>query len=65
MAPENAVKKINNLLVSTTDPGYQDGRTCEASYKSFDKAIEKMKVKRLVWSLDNVNIVHFIFLLLL
>ena len=36
-----AVKKINNFLVSTTDSGYQDGRTCLASYKMFAKAAKK------------------------
>ena len=40
------VEKINNLLVSTTDPGYQDGRPCLASYKMFAKAVKKNKVQK-------------------
>lgn len=51
MAPESAVEKIPNLLVSTTDSGYQDGRTCLASYKNFVHAIkEKGKIASIVVS---------------
>ena len=46
MAPKTAVEKINNLLVSTTDSGYQDGRTCLASYKMFAKTVKKNKVQK-------------------
>ena len=46
MAPKTAVKKINNLLVSTTDSGYQDGRTCLVSYEIFAKADKKNKVQK-------------------
>ena len=46
MAPTTAVEKINNLLVSTTDSGYQDGRTCLVSYEMFAKADKKNKVQK-------------------
>ena len=47
MAPKTAVEKINNLLVSATDSGYQDGRTCLASYKMFAKAVKKIQCRNL------------------
>ena len=46
MAPKTAVEKISNLLVSTTDSVYQDGRTSLASYKIFAKAIKQNKVQK-------------------
>ena len=46
MAPKTAVEKISNLLVSTTDSVYQDGRTSLASYKMFAKAIKQNKVQK-------------------
>ena len=46
MAPKTAVEKINNLVVSTTNSDYQDGRTCLASYKMFAKAVKKNKVQK-------------------
>ena len=46
MALKIGVEKINNLLVSTTDPGYQDERACLASYKMFAKAVKKNKVQK-------------------
>ena len=63
MAPKTAyiktaclmtVEKINNLLVSTTDSGYQDGRTCLASYKMFAKAVKKIKCRNLLLFLQIV-----------
>ena len=47
MVPKTAVKKINNLLVPATDSGYQDGRTCLASYKMFAKAVKKIQCRNL------------------
>ena len=46
MAPKTAVEKISNLLVSTTNSVYQDGRTSLASYKMFAKAIKQNKVQK-------------------
>ena len=46
MAPKTAVEKIINFLVSTTDSGYQDGRTCLANYKMFAKAVKQNKVQK-------------------
>ena len=54
MAPKIAVEKINNLLVSTTDSGYQDGRACLASYKMFAKAIKKIQCRKLLLFLQMV-----------
>ena len=53
MAPKTAVEKINNLLVSTTDSGYQDGRTCLASYKMFAKAVKQNKVQKPIVALTD------------
>ena len=47
MVPKTAVEKINNLLVPATDSGYQDGRTCLASYKMFAKAVKKIQCRNL------------------
>ena len=41
MAPDSAVEKIKGLMVSTTDSGYQDGRTCLESHKNFAKELKK------------------------
>ena len=46
MAPKTVVKKINNILVSTTDSGYQDGRTWLESYKMFAKVVKNNKVQK-------------------
>ena len=51
---ENAVEKINNLLVSTICSGYEDRRTCLASYKMFAKAVKKIKCKDLLLFLQTV-----------
>ena len=48
MAPKTPVEKINNLLVSTTDSGYQDGKTCLVSYKMFANAVKKIKYRNLL-----------------
>ena len=37
MAPKEAVESIKNLLVSTTQSGYQDHRTCLESYKFLNR----------------------------
>ena len=44
MAPEVAVEKINNLLISVIDNGYQNGASCLESCKLFEKYLTKEKV---------------------
>ena len=46
MAPEKAVKQIPDLLVSSTESGYQDGKSLLDSYKTFDKYLTKHNVER-------------------
>ena len=46
MAPPSAVENIPNLLISTTQSGYQDHNTCLESYKLFDKVITENKVQK-------------------
>ena len=46
MAPVEAVEKINNLLISTTENGVQDHSSLLAFYKLFDKHITKMNTPR-------------------
>lgn len=46
MAPPSAVENIPNLLISTTQSGYQDHNTCLESYKLFDKVLTEKKVQK-------------------
>ena len=46
MAPKDAVEKIDNLLISTTDNGYQDHTSLLACYKLFDKYLDRAGIER-------------------
>ena len=46
MAPKTAVKNINKNFVSTTDSGYQDGKTWLESFKMFAKVVKNNKVQK-------------------
>ena len=59
MAPETAVKQIRNLLVSTTESGYQDHNTCLAVHKTFKKAILEKEGKLPVISLTDGHSTRF------
>ena len=48
MAPKEAVEKIDNLLISTTDNGCQDHTSLLACYKLFDKYLDRTGIERLV-----------------
>ena len=53
MAPEVAVTKIPNLLVSTADSGTQDHVTLLAAYKQLNKVLTKKNVIRPVVALSD------------
>ena len=46
MAPKEAVEKIDNLLISTTDNGCQDHTSLLACYKLFDKYLDRVGIER-------------------
>ena len=46
MAPDVAVEKIENLLISVTENGYQNGASCFESCKTFNKYLTKANVTR-------------------
>ena len=46
MAPVEAVENIQNLLISTTDSGYQEGCTLLDSLKLFDKYLGENNIQR-------------------
>ena len=46
MAPKEAVEKIPYLLVSSTDNGFQTGKSCDNFYKMFDQYLTEKEVKR-------------------
>ena len=46
MAPKEAVEKIDNLLISTTDNGCQDHTSLPACYKLFDKYLDRAGIER-------------------
>ena len=46
MAPKEAVEKIDNLLISTTDNGYQDYNSLLACYKLFYKCLDRADIER-------------------
>ena len=46
MAPEEAVKNIKNLVISTTERGSQDHNSLLAAYKVLDRHITKMDIQR-------------------
>ena len=46
MAPKTVIDKIDNLLISTTDTGYQDHTSLLSCYKLFDKYLDEKKIER-------------------
>ena len=46
MAPKEAVESIPNLLISSTENGFQTGKTCHSFYKHFDKHLEEKQIER-------------------
>ena len=46
MAPSKAVESIKNLLISTTESGYQTGESCLGSCKYLDKILAKEGILR-------------------
>ena len=46
MAPTKAVEKIEHLLISTTESGYQTGASCLGSCKYLDKILTKEGITR-------------------
>ena len=49
MAPQAAVEKITNLLISTNDSGSQDHTFLLAAYKKFHKYLEEITIIHLAW----------------
>ena len=46
MAPKEAVESIPNLLISSTDNGFQTGRTCLKFYQMFDNYLTDNEISR-------------------
>lgn len=46
MAPKSCVESVPNLLISTTENGYQEGTSFQKLVKTFDKYLDKEKIKR-------------------
>ena len=46
MVPKEAVEKIDNLFISTTENGVQDHKSLLSTYKFLDKILEKKEVKK-------------------
>ena len=46
MAPAKAVNDIKNLLISTTESGYQTGESCLGSCQYLDKILSKDGITR-------------------
>ena len=46
MIPEEAIKEINNLLISLTKNGVQDGSSLLDAYRYFNECIEKRGVQK-------------------
>ena len=49
MAPQAAVEKITNLLISTNDSGSQDHTFLLAAYKKFHKYLEEITIIHPAW----------------
>ena len=48
MAPKVTVEKIDNLLLSVTENGYQDGSSCLKSFQKFNKYLDEKGITRQV-----------------
>ena len=59
MAPPAAVEKIDNLFISVTENGYQNGKSCLESCKMFDKVVTKANVTRPITMLTDGHSSHF------
>lgn len=46
MAPKEAIESIRNLLISSTENGFQNGKSCLQFYKIFDQYLTDQNVKR-------------------
>ena len=46
MAPPSAVEKIKNLIISTTERGYQDNHPLLEAYKKFDRYLTDENIER-------------------
>ena len=46
MVPKEAVERIDNLLISTTENGVQDHKSLLATYKFLNKILEKKQIKK-------------------
>ena len=61
MAPEEAVQKIKNLLISSTEKGSQDHCSLLECYKLFDKYLKQNNVERPVVVLSDGHTSRFDF----
>ena len=56
MVSENAVSKIKNLFISTTEKGSQDGRSLHAVYRYLNSVVEDKKNLRYSyrWAFESI-----------
>ena len=65
MITSNAVERIENLFISSTESGYQDGRSCYGVYKLFNTNVADENEKPLVMLTDghsnrfNIDLMRF------